>query len=60
MQLKDLMLGFALVSGALAAPSNSKRDDGKFDEGQPISADGKGGPILGKWFINSHGSSAAN
>ncbi|KAH8176776.1 cupin domain-containing protein [Sarocladium implicatum] len=49
MQLSDLILGLALLPGALAAPSPSvdKRDGGKFDEGQPISADGKGGPIAG-------------
>lgn len=50
MQLLDLFLGLALLPGALSAPSvNNKRDDGaKFDEGQPISADGKGGPINGE------------
>ncbi|KAK0382724.1 hypothetical protein NLU13_9820 [Sarocladium strictum] len=48
MKLTELFMGFALASGALSAPSNTKRtDDAKFDQGQPISADGKGGPILG-------------
>ncbi|KAL2208238.1 putative oxalate decarboxylase oxdC [Sarocladium strictum] len=47
MKLNNLALSFALASGVIAAPPNVKRDDSKFDEGQPISADGKGGPISG-------------
>jgi oxalate decarboxylase len=40
-------LAFSLVSGAFAAPKLVQRDAG-FEDGQPISEDGKGGPILGK------------
>lgn len=37
----------ACAANALAAPSLIARDGGKFGEGQPIDADGKGGPIQG-------------
>lgn len=36
-------------SGVLGAPSLVQRDgDGEFDQGQPISGDGKGAPIFGQ------------
>lgn len=40
----------SLVASALAAPSIQPRDGGgdQFANGQPISKDGKGGPINGK------------
>lgn len=43
----------ALLSAgyALAAPQVEKRDSG-FADGQPISSDGKGGPILGESILN--------
>ncbi|KAM0287249.1 hypothetical protein ACHAQH_000563 [Verticillium albo-atrum] len=50
MKLSTSLVGLlGLCAGVSAAPQNVKRsDDGaQFDVGQPISADGKGGPILG-------------
>lgn len=41
------LLTLSLVGDVFAAPQLAKRDDGKFDEGQPISGDGKGAPIFG-------------
>lgn len=39
----------SLIGSVLGAPHLDKRDDdGQFDEGQPISGDGLGAPILGK------------
>ena len=34
---------------ALAAPSAEKRAEAGFDKGEPESADGKGGPIIGEY-----------
>lgn len=48
MKLQEIVWALSLLPGALSAPSVNKRDEAKFDEGQPISADGKGGPILGE------------
>ena len=44
-----LVLGLSLVGSALGAPSKlAERDgEGEFENGQPISGDGKGAPILG-------------
>ncbi|KAF3353506.1 hypothetical protein VdG1_08173 [Verticillium dahliae VDG1] len=50
MKLSTSLVGLlGLCAGVSAVPQNVKRsDDGaQFDVGQPISADGKGGPILG-------------
>lgn len=51
MKLSTSLVGLlGLCAGVSAVPQNVKRsDDGaQFDVGQPISADGKGGPILGE------------
>ena len=42
------LLTFSLAGEVLGAPQLARRDGGKFDEGQPISGDGKGAPIFGK------------
>ncbi|KAM0333227.1 hypothetical protein ACHAQA_001887 [Verticillium albo-atrum] len=48
MRLSTSLVGLlGLCAGVSAVPQNAKRDDAQFDVGQPISADGKGGPILG-------------
>lgn len=41
----------SLVESVLGVPHFEKRDEGKFHEGQPISGDGKGAPILGQFNI---------
>ncbi|KAL6853078.1 hypothetical protein ACO1O0_007631 [Amphichorda felina] len=41
------LLSLSLVGEVLGAPHLVKRGEDKFDEGQPISGDGKGAPILG-------------
>ena len=42
-------LALTLTGQALAAPQVVKQQgDGEFENGQPISGDGKGAPILGK------------
>lgn len=48
--MKASILFLSLVGAALALPatSDNKRDEDKFSEGQPISKDGKGGPLLGE------------
>lgn len=43
--LSALALSFA--TQVLGAPNVVARDNSGFDKGQPISSDGKGGPILG-------------
>jgi oxalate decarboxylase len=44
----------SLIATVIGAPHVDKRDgDGQFDEGQPISGDGKGAPILGKYRFQS-------
>ncbi len=45
------ILALSLVGDVLAAPKITKQDgEAKFKDGQPISADGKGAPILGQHF----------
>lgn len=47
-------LALAFTSQVLAAPQVTKQDgDGEFENGQPISGDGKGGPILGKFAFTA-------
>lgn len=40
----------SLAGNVFAAPQLTARDEGQFDEGQPISGDGKGAEILGEFF----------
>jgi len=47
MKISTSVVALFSAGYAFAAPSLEKRDAG-FADGQPISADGKGGPILGK------------
>jgi len=41
-------IALSLAGNVLAAPQLTARDEGEFDEGQPISGDGKGAKILGQ------------
>lgn len=47
MRLSVLSIVLGLTSAALAGPQ--KRDESQFHVGQPISADGKGAPIVGEY-----------
>jgi hypothetical protein len=46
--MKFNLIAAALIGAAGAVPSVEKRAAG-FAQGQPISADGKGGPLLGMY-----------
>lgn len=52
MKFSTVIVAFA--ANVLAAPSLIARDGGKFGEGQPIDADGKGGPIQGMLFRGTY------
>ncbi|KAK5987012.1 putative oxalate decarboxylase [Cladobotryum mycophilum] len=43
----SLLPALTLAGVALAGPQIQRRDGGKFADGEPISADGKGGPLSG-------------
>jgi hypothetical protein len=49
------LLALSAVGQVAGAPQAVKRDDGgKFEEGQPISGDGKGAPIFGEYIPYLH------
>lgn len=51
MRLSTFANALGLASAVLAVPQ--KRDESQFHVGQPIDANGKGGPILGMFCIPS-------